>query len=165
MQQYKSAATSINSSKLPAAFKVIPINAGDMILDIGGGKFDNAVEYAATKDAELVVYDPYNRTQDHNEYAIAWACGKVNKVVCNNVLNVIMEHYHRKTILLLALIALKDKGELYISVYEGDKSGEGKATQNNQSWQNNMRLKEYLNEVKAVFPNAVIKKGCIVAKK
>ena len=63
-QEYDSAATSINSNKLPAIYKMVNFNEGDVVVDFGGGKFDNAVEYIRDKGATLCVYDPYNRSAD-----------------------------------------------------------------------------------------------------
>ena len=51
---------------------------------------------------------------------------------------------------------------VYITVYEGDRSGVGRQTGKDQ-WQNNRPLRDYLDEVLAVFPNATLYKGMIVA--
>ena len=66
-QQYSSAATSINSSKLPALFSMVDFKEGSINLDYGGGRFDNVAEYLKDKyGATNLVYDKYNRSADHN---------------------------------------------------------------------------------------------------
>ena len=92
-REFDSAATSINSSKLPAIYKMVNFNEGDVVIDFGGGRFDNAVEYIKDKGATLVVYDPYNRSAEHNEQVLATLeeNGGADAAVNSNVLNVIKE--------------------------------------------------------------------------
>ena len=42
-----------------------------MNLDYGGGKFDNATEYLAEMNVTSLVYDPFNRSSDHNKMVLA----------------------------------------------------------------------------------------------
>ena len=100
-QEYDSAATSINSNKLPAIYKMVSFNPGDVIVDFGGGKFDNAVEYIKDKGATLCVYDPYNRSAEHNKEVlrILRENGGADAAVNSNVLNVIKEPEARKNVL------------------------------------------------------------------
>lgn len=37
------------------------------ILDVGGGKFACKVDYLREKNIQLLVWDPYNRSTEHNE--------------------------------------------------------------------------------------------------
>ena len=67
----------------------------------------------------------------------------------SNVLNVIEEDAVRLKILQQANDALKDDGKLYITVFEGNKSGVGEPT--TKGYQLNKPLSEYLEEVKKVF--------------
>ncbi len=88
-QNYTSANTSINSSKLPAVYsmkKAVNAITGKHVIDIGGGKFDNAIEYCKTIDCELNVYDKYNRSEEHNESVLSMS---YDVAIISNVLNVI----------------------------------------------------------------------------
>jgi hypothetical protein len=169
-QKYKSAGTSINSSKLPATFgrleKANVIQPGMVIADLGGGKFDNAIQWAEQKQAKLYVIDPYNRTPEYNNKSIeAVKTTGADIVLINNVLNVIAEVEVRKELLNTAKSYLKNGGKCFILIYEGDSSGVGKETQKGSSWQNNQKTATYLAEVQEVFGSAVIKMGLIVAEK
>ena len=70
-QKISSANTSINSAKLPVIFNKVRFNPGELNLDFGGGKFDNATEHLAQQGVESLVYDPYNRTAKHNAEVLA----------------------------------------------------------------------------------------------
>ena len=170
-QKYSSAGTSINVSKLPATFgkldKLGVVKKGMVIADLGGGRYDNAIEWAKEKGAELFVIDRFNRPEQYNTKNIKTikAKGGADIVTINNVLNVIMEEDIRKEVLEEAKGYLKGGGTVYILIYEGNGSGKGKETQKGKSWQNNKKTREYLDEVKEVFTDASVKFGMIVAKK
>ena len=125
-QQYSSAATSINSSKLPAVFKMVDFERGSVNLDYGGGKFDNAAEYLSSQyGATNLVYDKYNRTSEHNREVLSLVRknGGADTVTCSNVLNVIAEEPERLAVLRNCKRFLKPGGKCYITVYEGNGSG------------------------------------------
>ena len=98
-QAISSAATSINSSKLPALFTMPAVHfaPGSLNLDYGGGRFDNVTEYLAEQDVVNVVYDKYNRSAEHNREVlqIVRKNGGADTVTCSNVLNVIAEESER----------------------------------------------------------------------
>jgi SAM-dependent methyltransferase len=169
-QQYSSAKTSINVSKLPATFGKLEaldaVKAGDVVADIGGGRFDNAMEWASKRGATLHVIDPYNRSVEHNKRAIeAVRDGKADVATVNNVLNVIKEEEGRDRVIAQAHNALRPGGKAYFLIYEGNKSGAGAASQQGQSWQNNRKTADYLDEVRKVFDDVKIKAGMIEATK
>ena len=166
MQTFTSASTSINSSKLPAIFRRLVWAVGEVNLDMGGGKFDNATEYLRdTYGAENLVLDPYNRPKEQNKAIVARLLAKgANTCTVSNVLNVIDSEDARLQTLRAAKSLLKDGGAIYITIYEGDRSSVGRQT-GKDSWQNNRPLKGYLEEVKKVFPNATTKYGMIIASK
>jgi hypothetical protein len=56
--------------------------------------------------------------------------------------------------------AVKEKGKVYISVYEGDRTGNGRPT--SKGWQRNQKIEDYLETVKQVFPEARIENKIIV---
>lgn len=138
-QEYTSANTSINSTKLPAIYKMIAdrISESDQVIDYGCGKyFDN---YDLPENFHG--YDPYNRPDTKvldRDYNVA---------LCSNVLNVIMEREQRID-LLKKLKELANK--VFITVYEGNGSGVGKVSKND-CYQLNKKRGDYIPELVAVF--------------
>ena len=167
-QTITSADTSINATKLPAAFTKLnkegKFKKGSINMDIGGGRFDNANTLLQKNEATNVVYDPFNRSKEQNQQAVNKAAeGKSDTATINNVLNVIKDEVNQLRVLRQAQNALKPGGEVFVSVYEGSGTGVGKAT--TKGYQQNKKLKDYMDTVKKVFPNATIKDGIIRAKK
>lgn len=162
-QEFDSAATSINSNKLPAIYKMVNFNEGDVVIDFGGGKFDNAVEYIKDKGATLVVYDPYNRSAEHNEQVLATLeeNGGADAAVNSNVLNVIKEPEARQAVLQNIKKLLKPGAPVYITVYEG--RGDGVEGPTKSGYQLNRKTEGYLDEVREVFPDAIRKGKLIIA--
>ena len=162
-QEFDSAATSINSSKLPAIYKMVNFNEGDVVIDFGGGRFDNAVEYIKDKGATLLVYDPYNRSAEHNEQVLATVeeNGGADAAVNSNVLNVIKEPEARQAVLQNIKKLLKPGAPVYITVYEG--RGDGVEGPTKSGYQLNRKTEGYLDEVREVFPDAIRKGKLIVA--
>ena len=165
-QPITSADTSINSSKLPAAFTQLnkegAFKKGSVNIDIGGGRFNNADELLQKSDATNLVYDPFNRTKAHNANVVdAVSGGNANTATINNVLNVIDGEANQLKVLKQAKDAVKKDGEVFISVYQGKGDGVGKAT--SKGFQQNKKTKDYLELVKKVFPDAKIEKNIIRA--
>lgn len=155
-QEFDSAATSINSNKLPAIYKLIDLKPGSVVVDFGGGKFDNAVEYLKDKDVTLLVYDPYNRSADHNKEVleILKKNGGADAAVNSNVLNVIKEPEARNAVLQNIKKITKKGAPIYITVYEGPtKSG----------YQLNRKTSDYIDEISQVFSNVNRKGKLIIA--
>ena len=162
-QEFDSAATSINSNKLPAIYNMVNFNEGDVVIDFGGGKFDNAVEYIKDKGATLLVYDPYNRSDEHNQevLSILEQNGGADAAVNSNVLNVIKEPEARKAVLQNIKQLTKPGAPIYITVYEG--RGDGVEGPTKSGYQLNRKTADYMSEVQEVFPNAKRKGKLIVA--
>ena len=162
-QEFDSAATSINSNKLPAIYSMVNFNEGDVVIDFGGGKFDNAVEYIKDKGATLLVYDPYNRSAEHNQevLSILEQNGGADAAVNSNVLNVIKEPEARKAVLQNIKQLTKPGAPIYITVYEG--RGDGIEGPTKSGYQLNRKTADYMSEVQEVFPNAKRKGKLIVA--
>ena len=162
-QQYDSANTSINSTRLPAIYKLVEFHLGDIILDYGGGKFDNAVNYLAEKDVTLLVYDPYNRSAKYNRQVVKTLRqnGGADATVCSNVLNVIKEPEARLAVLENIQKLTKPGGDVYITVYEG--SGRGNEGPTKSGYQLNRKTEGYLDEIRDVFPDAKRKGKLIYA--
>lgn len=162
-QEYDSAKTSINSNKLPAIYHMITLPEGSVGIDYGGGKFDNAVEALAEQGVTLYVYDPYNRSQQHNRAAIKAlrANGGADFAINSNVLNVIKEPEARLNVLENIKKITKPGAPIYITVYEG--SGKGNEGVTKSGYQLNRKTADYLEEIQQVFPNAKRRGKLIVA--
>lgn len=162
-QEFDSADTSINSSKLPAVYKLISIPEGTVGVDFGGGRFNNAVEYIRDLGATLCVYDPYNRTAKHNREMLRTlkANGGADWAVNSNVLNVIKEQEARQSVLRNISKITKSGSPIYITVYEGRRDAKEGPTKS--GYQLNRKTQDYLEEIQEVFPDAKRKGRLIVA--
>ena len=161
-QEFTSENTSINSKKLPAVFNMVSFNPGTVNLDYGGGKADTAVEYLKQYDVINLVYDPFNRSAEHNQEVIRIIRehGGADTATCSNVLNVIKEPEVRLNVLKNISKLVKSGGTVYITVYEGKgNSAEGPTK---SGYQLNRKTADYLEEIQEVFPDAKRKGKLIV---
>jgi hypothetical protein len=163
-QEYDSRNTSINSGKLPAIFHLINFKPNTINLDYGGGKFDNVAEYLADFDVTNLVYDPYNRSSEHNNEVLKEIRknGGADTTTCSNVLNVIKEPNVRLNVLNNIKKLTKPNGIVYITVYEG--SGKGNEGPTKSGYQLNRKTADYLEEIQQVFPNATRKGKLIICQ-
>jgi len=163
-QTYTYADTSINSSKLPAIYKLVQFSEGDVVLDYGGGRFDNGMDYLESLGCIARVYDPYNRSTDYNQETlrIIRENGGADIVLCSNVLNVIDTESARLTVLKNMKRYMSSNGTCYITVYEGSGSGEGSPTK--AGYQLNRKIADYISEVESVFSNVSRKGKLIIAR-
>lgn len=153
-QEFDSAETSINSNKLPAIYRMISIPEGTVGIDFGGGKWDNTVEHVRDLGATLCVYDPYNRSAEHNKEVIRTlrANGGADWAINSNVLNVIKEPEARRAVLENISKITKPGAPIYITVYEG--RGDGNEGQTKSGYQLNRKTQDYLDDIREVFPDA-----------
>lgn len=153
-QEFDSAKTSINSNKLPAVYRMISIPEGTVGVDFGGGSFDNAVEHIRDLGATLCVYDPYNRSAEHNREIIKTLKenGGADWAINSNVLNVIKEPEARRAVLENISKITKPGAPIYITVYEG--RGDGNEGQTKSGYQLNRKTQDYLDDIREVFPDA-----------
>lgn len=160
-QEFSSAATSINSNKLPAIYNMVEFRPGDVVVDFGGGKFDNAVNYLKDKNVTLLVYDPYNRSAEHNKEVLRLLKehGGADAAVNSNVLNVIKEPEAREAVLKNIKKITRRGAPIYITVYEG--RGDGVEGPTKSGYQLNRKTGDYMNEVGKVFSN-VKRKGKLI---
>lgn len=164
-QEYSSADTSINSSKVPAVFKMVKFDQGSINLDYGGGKFDNAAQYLEdTYGAINLVYDPYNRSSEHNNdvLMVIRQNGGADTVTCSNVLNVIKEPAARLAVVRNCKNYLKSGGKAYFTVYEG--SGDGVEGPTKAGYQLNKKTADYVDEISQVFSNVTRRGKLIIAE-
>ncbi len=148
-----SAGTSRN--QVPALFRRVPLTG--INLDIGGGRFDRVEEEYGAVFTNLV-YDPYNRTDEHNDRVLRLADRGIDSVTIANVLNVLKTDEEIQDVLRLAA---SYEVPIFVSVYEGDKTGILKRTRD--GWQRNARTGLYVPVVREVRPGAYLKKGVIYA--
>ena len=154
MQTITSANTSINSNHAPKVYGMkaaIKIMEGKSVIDIGGGKYDTAINAAATYGTKVSIYDPYNRTAAHNKAVMK---SKYDVAIISNVLNVINDKDERIKVIQLALQKAKI---VLITVYEGNKTGIGKQT-GKDSWQENRQPDSYVEEIQCNLPGCFVKR-------
>ena len=80
------------------------------------------------------------------------------------MLNVICEPSIRAWLISLAHNSLRSGGVLLITVYEGNKSGIGKASKKD-CWQENRVTKDYIFDIENHFSSVKIKNGLIYSYK
>ena len=162
MQKYTSAKTSINSHKVPSLFRRVSFRKNTINLDLGGGRYNTASDYLQSLGVVNCIFDPYNRTEEENSRALALAGnGNADSVTIANVLNVILEEEVRLSVLQQAKNAVKNNGKVFVGIYEGDRTGEGKETAS--GYQRNKKTRDYVAEVNRVFPSVKILNGVIIA--
>lgn len=116
---------------------------GTVNADIGGGKYDTATNYMKEQGVDSSVFDPYNRTPEHNLErfnAIQEAINKhggVDTVTVANVLNVIPDEWNMLNVIHQAAEAVKQDGVAYFYVYENKKDNivrevKGRGVQRNE---------------------------------
>ncbi len=175
-QEFTSHKTSRN--QIPATFKQVDRlhgwKEGTVNLDIGGGRtfvVDGVDVHQFTvalraRNIRNLVFDPFNRTFDHNN-AITAEVKKTgaDTVTVNNVLNVIAEPQNRYRVIKQAYSALKNgpDNHAYFLIHEGDASGQGKETKD--GYQNNMKTADYMTEIHVLFPRVFRKGKLIIAQK
>ena len=134
-----------------------------VILDFGAGKYNYAMHEVEEAGHVYLGYDPYNRSEEYNRYAITRAMEHCDIIVCSNVLNVLdSPHLVNGVLAQIELIATKNT-QVIFTVWEGDRSGRGKYTKN--GFQANQKLKFYLLYIKAHFKVAEIHNNAIYATK
>lgn len=150
-QKITSAATSI--STINKIYKLLPqmgYQVGTTILDYGCGAYNKNKEYANDCNYLWFGYDPYNRTKEYNDSTLLWLENtKPNVIICSNVLNVIAESDVLMDVLGQIYNYAGDNTDVYITIYEGDKSGVGKVT--TKGYQRNEKLTNYRDYINKYF--------------
>lgn len=164
-QEYTSANTSINSTKLPAIFSMVSFKPETINLDYGGGKFDNATKALENKGVTNLIYDPYNRSAGHNKDTIDTIRknGGADTATCSNVLNVIKEPNARRAVIRNIYNLLKNDGVAYFTVYEG--TGKGDEGPTKSGYQLNKKTADYIDEISSIFPSVSRRGKLVVASK
>ena len=165
MQTYSSKNTSINTVRLPAVYMKVRWrhynNSADdyHVFDIGCGRLETQRMIKELLDGygikHFYPWDPYHQCIiDKHNAEQAMRVDNSNKIIiCSNVLNVIDDddalNELIKRICDLSVYRLPDgtykMNPVFVTVYEGDKSGVGKQTKKD-CWQRNERLSAYLQK-------------------
>lgn len=134
-------------------------------IDLGGGQWNDTTNALGGRGVASMVVDPYNRADSHNRGVRRYLGqqGLAHTCTLSNVLNVIREPNERIATLTRARQLVRPGGRIYITVYEGDRRSRGRRTRD--GWQANRPLKNYLREVRKVWPGAQRKGGLMWAVK
>lgn len=149
-----------------------------IILDVGGGKYDDATNFLRDKmDITNLVYDPYNRPRQENDqnlttfqdYVVpknlnmgAGIVDNVNPahsyklVTCLNVLNVIPDDNEMERVVKFCAI---HECPAVFQIYEGTKSGR-KST---KTVQRNQKTRSYIEVISKHFARVECKRNLIYA--
>ncbi len=169
-QEFTSKKTSINTTKLPAIYSKLDLEKlrGKKIFDYGAGKPETCqiIRNELWKyRIEHISYDKYNLPKEVNRRNLASAL-TADVFVCSNVLNVIKEDDIIQDIIeTIAYKSLKNVNRIehkpfFFTIYDGDKSGVGKQSQDD-CWQRNQKLQSYLEDFNWGFMYPVKYKGVI----
>lgn len=162
--------TSVNSAKIPRVGKAVAkLNlwcGGSTNIDIGGGRFDSLTDYLMSEHGVLnLIYDPFNRSAHHNQSVLAIAAqSPPQTATLSNVLNVIDNNRVITDLIEWVHAVLDENGLLFITVYEGNRSGLPTFPGSDQ-FQANKMTKEYIPAVSKAFSHVEIKNKLIIAKK
>ena len=114
------------------------------IFDYGCGRYDENMRFATENDFVWFGVDPYNRSVEWNKANInemkTWG-DSPNIIMLNNVLNVVKERFAIEHIVRQVYNYAGENTDVYITIYEGDKSGIGRAT--SKGFQRNEKVSKY----------------------
>ena len=165
-QNYSSMDTSINSRKAPAIYNKLNklgLMNNATIIDYGCGKYTSLLRETAMKMGakEIKFFDPFNIPELENfETKVFALYNDVDIVIMSNVINVIDTDSSVEEAVINAL-SLSKYNTVYITVYQGNKSGLGKQTKPD-CYQRNMTTKMWLSWFSEHGFNARMKGGMIV---
>jgi hypothetical protein len=146
-----------NTAGVDAFFDIAFHQDVTRVLDVGGGKYDVCRSYMQTRGIELLVYDPFNRTHEHNQrIKLLIEADKAAAATSMSVLNVIAEPEARLLHISLLKSALITGGHAYFKVWpgEGTLRGSYRPTLNSYGhpgFQANAFACRFLREVQLVF--------------
>lgn len=167
IQEYTSAKTSMR--QVPAGYDIIDKHfswkPNTINFDIGGGKYNLMTEKLLEKSVTNLLYDPYNRSSSHNDEILEKVkVSNIDTVTIFNVLNVIKERDIQIEVIRMGFNALRTGGILFVrSTYMNPKKVSGVTKIG--TFQHYLKMSDYLEIVREVFPNAKLKHGIIYANK
>ena len=135
----------------------------EYILDYGCGKDLELINtFAGQHNFCVCGYDPYHLTNYLNLRAIcATNLKNITHIVCNNVLNVLQDSDLKRVIKHISLLSFSAQVPVYFTVYQGDKSGNGKKTRKD-CYQRNDDFVYYISYLQAHCSGQVIHKNGII---
>ena len=140
-----------STRQIPAFIANWTPTRGSTILDIGGGKYDDATVFLAeTHGCTNLVLDPFNRSQEHNQFVRdTIKTNGCDFILCLNVLNVIQDKAERLKLYseIMEFFTPGKTKEIIFQIYEGDCSGIKSST----TAQMNASTMFYVTELSEVF--------------
>lgn len=122
-----------------------------------------ATDYLKEKGVTNIVFDPFQRSDEHNQKAVAAIKnGQADTATVANVLNVIPDPKERAKTIRRAANAVGKTGVAYFQVHEGDGDGKSRATRD--GWQEYRKLASYMPEIEKYFRFVTRTKGYIEAR-
>lgn len=184
VQEITSADTSINSESIPVVFSTLAEKANKLnttldnavIFDTGCGKYPEIIaDYFKDYKADYIGRDKFNQPENINNQWIdnCKAAGSVglNRIfTSSNVMNVIKGENFRIAYLQDIMQYMKPGEKLYITVYDGDRTGIGRITKTDKNgsatcWQENRKYKDYIPEcLKAGFTSVTPKYNMLICE-
>lgn len=150
-QKYTSEKTSI--STINKIYKLLPemgYKTKTRILDFGCGAYDRNQKEAEKNGYIWLGYDPYNRSLEENKITLdCLEYESPHVIVCSNVLNVLDNTNTIMNVLGQLYDYADNETDIYITIYEGDKSGIGKVT--TKGYQRNEKLIKYRDYILEFF--------------
>jgi hypothetical protein len=132
------------------AFMDLPLEKATRNLDVGGGAHESNTNYLATRGVANYVYDPYARSEGHNQRILQIVrSSPVDSVTSMSILNVIDDSAARLAHIHLCKKSLKSGGKAYFKVWAGNGSGKGDYILG--GYQSNRDAKSYIQDVRQVF--------------
>lgn len=126
----------------------------DRILDVGGGRFDNNRQYMRARNIDLLVWDPYGRSNAHNyTVQLAVMANKVKAATSMSILNVIPEPEVRLAHINTLKTALVLGGKAYFKIWPGEVPLKGSylPSGNSYFYQANASRERFVEEIELVF--------------
>lgn len=136
------------------------------IFDYGCGRYDENMNFATENDFVWFGVDPYNRSVEWNKANInemkTWGDAP-DIIMLNNVLNVVKEKFVIEHIVGQVYNYAGENTDVYITIYEGDKSGIGKVT--SKGYQRNEKLINYRDYICKFFNVVDVRGNILKARK
>ncbi len=133
------------------AFMDLQLRPGTKNFDNGGGSHKyNTLFLKENYGVENLVYDPFQRSKEHNESILkAVDQHTFDTATSNSVLNVIDLPQARLDHIFLSCNSLKDYGTAYFKTWQGDGSSKGKYS--SHGYQSNLPTYSYQDEIEQIF--------------
>lgn len=140
---------------------------GSLILDVGGGKYEDTTIHLAEIGCQTMVLDPHNRSQAHNDTVkkIIQELG-CNYIICMNVLNVIKDESERKALIneIISYYSESTKA-IFFQIFEGNGSNAPSITTEQMNRKTDLYLPELIKWFGEGWEIKTVKRNCIKVTK